>query len=191
MMFRLLLAVSLVGAWSLPAFGMTLDFRNYEGWDMSKDIKDITRKRGGGVWHDSEGREGIFTSLYTTIATRERCVLMGSSCLDYDYSLLYRYTIRLDDGRTEWFTWCGSNTRLYGIESYTCNRTPPSSSGAVKMEFVERTSSDDGNQESTITIVEGTYTLTLVEEKIASVPRSITYPSSNLYPEDRLRDILQ
>ena len=84
----------------------------------------------------------------------------------------HRYIIMLDDGRTAWFKWSWFKSPLVTTHQI-------SNSGTVDMEFVLP---DPDNGWNTITIVDGDYTLTLVEEKIEGVPNSITYPTSSLRP---------
>ena len=77
MLFRLLLTLSLVGAWSLPALGNgddrpVLDILkkavNLTIWDNPEyvlsaiNFDKLDNTAGGGTWHDSEGRKGTYVS---------------------------------------------------------------------------------------------------------------------------------
>ena len=184
MLFRLLLTISLVGAWALPALGCGQRdtiisahahmFRLLQGALFPR----TTSERGGGTWYDSEGREGTFVAkIRTRIRKVRECSRGRIGC--YENAAFHHYTIELDDGRTEWFTWSAAPPVVIKSSS--------SSSGAVAMKFVKRTRTANGDQLNKITIVDGDYTLTLVEEKIDRVPNSITYtPRSSLRPVEEM-----
>ena len=152
MLFRLLLTMSLVGAWSQPAFGATL-------------TRVPNTIEGGGTWHDSYGDEGTFVSkMRKILGTEEQCwPFSGIGCHEtYETATLFHYTIELDDGRTEWFRW---QTSVLG----KIRHSPSSGSGAVAMK-------SNGDPEGAITIVDGYYTLTLLEEETElPMPNSITF----------------
>ena len=171
MLFRLLLTVSLFGVWSLPAFG------NGGTWENPLQVS------GGGKWYDNMGRVGIFDSQLSTLYKKVKDCRRGLiGC--YEIGSIRRYSIEIDDGRTEWFAW-SPNVAL------SCSSS--SGSGAVKTVFVGRTRRADPGHAHAITIVDGDYTLTLLEGKIKGVPGSITYgnPRSNLFPRGkRCRDYL-
>ena len=159
-----------------------------ENFDKAKQ-----KSSGGGTWRDSRGRDGTFTSAISTRIMKARdcrsshkfTAMVGC----YENMSFYRYTIELDDGRTEWFSW---KSKLFGNPF----ASPSSSSGFINMKFLEGTRPADGEQGHAITIVDGDYALTLVEEKIAEVPNSITYiPRSRLQPptpqeQERLHKLL-
>ena len=168
MLFRLLLTLSLVGG----------------AWSLP--ALGLTEK-GGGTWLDSEGREGTYVSRKSAFAVSPRdCVGCIGGGGTYE---VHHFKINLDDGRSESFNWKGepnSNQKIIDASS---------DSGAVEMGFVQKAESDE---KGTITIVDGDYTLTLVEEKITGVPNSIIYKRSNLLPADyeynkmklKLKDII-
>lgn len=193
MLFRLLLALSLVGAWSLPALGCIINPSapalegiinpsvlpgKFTGVDMDKmlltiDFDKLDSQEGGGTWHDSEGREGRYVSQKSGTIRRVRDCRGYIGCYS-DSAGFYRYSIELDDGRKEWFKW---TSEIIATAYYV--HTAYSDSGLVDAKYVDTTQRGLGN---VITIVDGDYTLTLVEERI-SVPNSITYsPRSNLNP---------
>ena len=126
---------------------------------------------GGGTWRDSEGRKGTYVSLKseTTRNLNNYCRGQYGDCPN-NLAHFHRYIIMLDDGRTAWFKWSLSLVPTH----------PISNSGAVDMKIV--LPDPDNGQWNTITIVDGDYTLTLVEEKIEGVPNSITYPTNSLRP---------
>ena len=187
MLFRLLLTLSLVGAWSLPALGclynptrpvldiLKLDVLKLSIWDNPEyvlsaiNFDKLDNTAGGGTWHDSEGRKGTYVSLKseTTRNLNNYCRGRLGDCPN-NLAHFHRYIIMLDDGRTAWFKWSLSLVPTH----------PISNSGAVDMKIVR----SDNGQWNTITIVDGDYTLTLVEDKIEGVPNSITYPTSSLRP---------
>ena len=209
MLFRLLLTLSLIGAWSLPALGCLynpslfnpsripldmerliplLDKERGIPLDMfhelpqklfperRNEVIENERETGGGTWRDSEGREGTYTSTKHTRIVRVRDCFGGRAIGCSDRETFYLYTIELDDGRKEWFTW----TRL-PIGATSSRLFTASGNGEVKM---SRARTADGGGEITITVgnntLRGDYTLTLVEDKIAGIPSSITYPHSTL-----------
>ena len=190
MLFRLLLTVSLslVGAWSLPALGcLKLPLMEDLIRSILPTMEDFDKAKqkssGGGTWRDSKGRDGTFTSAISTLSEKVRdCgrgMKMRLGC--YENAVFRLYVIKLDDGRSEWFKW--HEHHFNGVVFSA------SGSGSLAMEFVRTADEDDSR---TITIVDGDYTLTLVEEKIKRVPNSITYnPSSNLSPHRIIRKELE
>ena len=163
MLFRLLLTLSVVGAWSLPALG-------------------FVGERGGGAWRDSEGREGKYVSRKSAIGVGCTNRMGRRGCSPHE---VHHYNIELDDGRSEEFRW------KVGLYSNQKIRDASSGSGAIEMKFVKTADSDE---RGTIIIVDGDYTLILVEEKITGLPNSIVYKRSSLYPPpilDELRKLLQ
>ena len=176
MMFRLLLAVSLVGGQSLPVLGCLKrhPIKRITLPAMADFDKAKQKSSGGGTWRDSKGRDGTFTSAISTLSEKVRDCGRGMNmrfgC--YENAVFRLYVIKLDDGRSEWFKW--HEHHFNGVVFSA------SGSGSLAMEFVRTADEDDSR---TITIVDGDYTLTLVEEKIKRVPNSITYmPNSNLSP---------
>ena len=177
MLFRLLLTLSLVGAWSLPALGSVFDTMlpgpsaKLVSMLRAIDFDKSESTEGGGTWRDSQGREGNYASLKSVAFKRVKvCPIGRIGCRSF--AAFIRYSIELDDGRTESFKWV----------STPVISAPTSASGDVEMKFVWKARS---KERGTITIVDGSYTLTLVEEKIKGVPNSITYstnPRSNLTP---------
>ena len=201
MLFRLLLTVSLFGVWSLPAFGCLgpshkLDLLGCVYHELVPSLREFTmlykadfdkatqQVSGGGTWYDSTGGEGIFSSQLSSLSKKVKECRRGlSGC--YERAGLHRYSIELDDGRSKWFKWMASPPAVIIVDL-------SNSSGAIDMKFVRH--ADEGDSR-TITIVDGDYTLTLVEGKIKSVPNSITYgnphPRSNLRPEGKTYEELR
>ena len=197
MLFRLLLTLSLIGAWSLPALGCggnstrVFDFKSpisYTTLEMLRNVDfDVATQHvdGGGTWYDSRGRKGTFSSQLSTL---DRAVQKCSGCIrscHYETEVFHRYSIELDDGRREWFKW---KKVEFARDDYELVKKSVSEEYPVDMTFVRRA---DESGSRAIVIADGDYTLTLVEDKIAGIPSRITYiPRSKLHPHRSLERLL-
>ena len=195
MLFRLLLTLSLVGAWSLPALGclvnptrkplVDLDVKPFD-LDEKSNVDDMfdelpqklfperrnkvimaEKETGGGTWSDSKGREGTYTSEKHTrlVKVRDCGKGWGRRIGCSENATFHLYVIELDDGRKEWFTWVVTGM----IRSI---RFSESRIGIVAMKYA-------AEREDEIVITAGDFTLTLVEEEIEGIPNSIVLQHSS------------
>ena len=192
MLIRLFLSLSLLGAWSLPAFACLRDpllhpiKRTFLTEEMLREIdfdKATQQVSGGGTWYDSKGREGTFSSQLSTLRKNGvGCPNDGTLHGCASRTELHRYSIELDDGRSEWVRW-GKLKFFSGMLDGAEYFKSVSEEASVDVTFVRR--ADEGDSR-TITIAYGDYTLVLVEEKIKGVPNLVytPIPTSNLSPQD-------
>lgn len=196
MLLRLLLTLSLLGAWSLPVFGCIKPITTADLWNYFFIKHSITKTIGGGTWHDSKGNEGTFSSkLYryhhsNHVEHRAEHGLVRVKRVGGPTIYSYIYSIKLDDKRTEKFIW-----QSYYHYMNKISKTPSlsSSSSEYAMGFFAR-ATDAKDHQMRIT-VDGDYTLTIVEEKLDNVllpllPSRITYkPRSSLHPDSNTNRI--